>query len=60
MAAVEGKRLRMGELRLEKAREPGRLVVPLKGLKKGRDLSISLLSVGPSTVSGRGGRKEPG
>lgn len=32
---MEGKRFRMGELRLERTREPGGLVVPLKGLKKG-------------------------
>lgn len=58
MAAME-KRLRMGELKLEKTREPGRLVVPLKGLKKRKDLSSSLLSIGPSTDSGRGGREDP-
>lgn len=59
MAAVEGKRPSMGELRLERAREPRKLVVPLKGLKKKRDLSISHLSVGSRADSGRRGKEEP-
>lgn len=50
----------MGELRQERAGEPGGPVVPLKCLKKGRDLFINLMSVGSSTKSGRGSREEVG
>lgn len=39
---------------LERAREPGGPVVPLKGLKKGRNPAAGLLTAGLSAESGRG------
>ena len=48
-----------GSSRLERAREPGGPAVPLKGLKKGRNLASGLLTAGLSAESGRGpGRHE--
>ena len=53
MTASKGQGLRMGARARREAREPRGLVVPLKGLQKGRNLIAGLLTKGLSAESGR-------